>query len=151
MQLKNAEILAANESLAKLMEQKFPIRVSFDLAKLATKLRDPMKNIEDVKNGLVKTYGEENRVEAQLPKKDAKGEVEKDADGNPILEDNPKFAEFLKEFEELLALEVEVVFKQVKLPEKIAATCDKCSHNMDKMLEIEPAILVALDKFVTVD
>ena len=39
----------------------------------------------------------------------------------------------------------------VKLPEKVAATCDKCKHNMDKALEIEPAILLLLEKFVTLD
>lgn len=150
MLLKNAEILAARESLQKLMEQKFPIKTSFELAKLATKLQDPWKNIEDVKNGLVKTYGEGNRIDPQLPKKDDEGEVIKDAEDKPVMEDNPNFEKFLKEFEELLALEVEVVIQPVKLPEKVAATCDKCNHNMDKTLEIEPGVLVALEKFITV-
>jgi len=38
----------------------------------------------------------------------------------------------------------------VKLPEMVAATCDKCHHNMDKVLEIEPAILLSLEKFIEV-
>ena len=60
------------------------------------------------------------------------------------------FAKFMGEMNELFSQEVEVVFDKVKLPEKVAGTCDKCSHNMDRMLEIEPNVLMALDKFVEV-
>ena len=57
---------------------------------------------------------------------------------------------FVSEFNELMSLEVEVVFDKIKLPEKISSTCDKCNHSIDKPFEIEAKILMALDKFVEV-
>jgi len=47
-------------------------------------------------------------------------------------------------------MEVEIVLEPVTLPEKVAAVCDKCGHNMDRLLEIEPATLILLEKFVKV-
>lgn len=83
--------------------------------------------------GLVKKYGEADK------------DNPKQINVDPESENFPKFAE---ELGELFAQEVEVIFDKVKLPENVAATCDKCGHNMDKMLEIEPNILMALEKFV---
>ena len=62
-------------------------------------------------------------------------------------ENYPKLVE---EVNELLAQEVEVKIDKVRLPETISATCDKCSHNMDKALEIEPSVLMTLGKLVEV-
>ena len=57
-------------------------------------------------------------------------------------------------FDKLMAEEAKINFDgiavPVKLPEKVAATCDACHHNMDRAQEIEPAILMALEKFVEV-
>ena len=47
--------------------------------------------------------------------------------------------------------EEEIVFDKVKLPEMVTATCDKCNHNMDKPFEVEPSILMALEKFIEVE
>ena len=97
-----------------------------------------------MRTGLLKKYGEEDKrgrpsVEQTL----------KDPEGNEI--PNPKFALFEKDFLELLAQEVEIdIQEKVKLPEVVAATCDKCHHNMDKVLEIKPRVLIGLDKFVEI-
>lgn len=135
MKLNNGEIFNAREPLAKLLEEKFPVKVAYGLAKLANKLNDQLKVIDDVRNGLIKTYGEpnpENSQEIRVP------------------QESKKFGKFVEEMNELMNQEVEVVFDKVKLPEKVASTCDKCSHNMDRVLEIEPSVLMALEKFVTV-
>jgi len=133
MQLKNGEIFGAAQPLSKLMDEKFPVKVSFGLAKLANKLNVELKAIEEVRQGLIKRYGAEK--DGQLS----------------IDQASENYAPFVEALNELFDQEVEVVFDKVKLPEKVATTCDKCSHNMDKMLEIEPGILVALEKFVTVE
>ena len=134
MKLKNGEIFSAWEALNKLTPEgtKFPVMVSMGIVKLRTKLSDPFKEIEEVRNGLIKTYGKEEGGQTRV---------------DPEYEGYPKFIE---EFNELMAQEVELVIDKVKLPEKVAATCDKCSHNMDKMLEIEPSVLQALEKLVEV-
>ena len=124
MKLNNGEISIAWDALNKLTPEgtKFPVKVSLGIVKLRTKLSDPYKEIEEVRNGLIRTYGEE---------KDGQIRVESDSEN---------FPKFVEEMNELFAQEVEVVFEKVKLPEKVAATCDKCHHNMDKMLEISPLL-----------
>ena len=133
MKVTNGDIFTAREPLTKIMEQKFPVMVSYKLAKMMSKLNGQYKVIEDVRNGLIKKYGE----------KDEKGNIQVKPDG-------PNWTVFIGDFNELMALETEIVFEKVKLPEKVAAVCDKCSHNMDRPLEIEPKTLMALDKFVEV-
>ena len=135
MKLNNGDIFGAREPLQKLIEQKFPVMVSYKLSKLVTKLSEQLKVIEEVRNGLIKTYGEADKDNPQQVRVDPSSE---------------NFGKFAAEFNELMSQEVEVVFEKVKLPEKVAATCDKCNHNMDKALEIEPSVLMALEKFFEV-
>ena len=135
MKLSNGEIFVAREPLQKLMEQKFPVMVSYKLAKMVSKLNEQMKVIDDVRNGLIRTYGKPDKNNPQQI---------------TVPPESKDLAKFAGEMNELLSQEVEVVFDKVKLPEKVAGTCDKCGHNMDRMLEIEPSVLMALDKFVEV-
>ena len=133
MKLTNGDIFQAQEPLRAIMEQKFPVMVSYKLSKLVMKLNEPFKVIEEVRNGLIKKYGEA----------DGKGNT-------AVKQEGENWVKFLAEFNELMGQETEIVIEKVKLPEKVAATCDKCNHNMDKALEIEPKILMALEKFVEV-
>ena len=135
MKLTNGDIFMAREPLAKLMENKFPVKVSYNLAKMANKLNEQLKVIDEVRNGLIKTYGKPDKENPQQL---------------TVGQDSKEFPKFMEEFAELMNQEVEVVFEKVKLPEKVAATCDKCNHNMDKSLEIEPSVLMALEKFIEV-
>lgn len=137
MKLNNGEIFAAWDALNKLTPEgtKFPVKVSLGIVQLRTKLRDKYGEIEEVRSGLIKTYG--------APEKDNPQNIRVEPDGE-------NFQKFVEEFNELMAQEIEVVFDKVKLPEKVAATCDACKHNMDKLLEIEPSVLMALERFVEV-
>jgi len=135
VKLSNGDIFNAREPLQKLIGERFPVKVSYGLAKMANKLNEQLKVIDEVRNGLIKTYGTPDPENPQQIRVDP-------TDKN--------FEKFAEEFNELMAQEVEIVFEKVRLPEKVAATCDKCSHNMDKMLEIEPNILMALEKFVEI-
>ena len=139
MKLDNGTIFVAREPLAKLMEQKFPVRVSYNLAKMTSKLNEQLKVIDEVRNGLIRTYGK--------PDKDNPQQIS-------VPQGSKDFTKFMEEFSELMNKEEEIDFGKtevpVKLPEKVAATCDSCHHNMDRMLEIEPSVLMALDKFIEV-
>jgi len=133
MHLTNGDIFGAQEPLKMLMGQKFPVRVGHDKIQLVMNLNEQFKVIEEVRNGLIKKYGET----------DEKGQTQ-------VKPESENFPKFVEEFNELMSIEVEIVIKKVKLPEKVAATCDACHHNMDKAFEIEPRILMALDKFIEV-
>ena len=133
MKLTNGDIWGSQEPLKVLIGQKFPVLVSYKLSKLVMKLNEQFKVIEEVRNGLIKKYGVA----------DEKGQITVKPDGE-------NFPKFVDEFNELMSQEVEIAPGKVKLPEKVAATCDKCNHNMDKNFEIEPSILMQLDKFIEV-
>ena len=131
MKLNNGEIYMAYQALGALSNERLPIKTSFGLAKLVIKLDSDFKAIEKVRLALVKEFGVEKDGVCSVPP--------------------DKRAEFQAKLDELFGLETEVAeIVKAKLPETIAATCDKCHHNMDKPLEIAPSILVALDKFVEV-
>ena len=120
MKLTNGEIFNAKEPLSKLMEHKFPVKISYGLAKLAQKLNPQLQIIDDVRNGLIKKYGKQGKDNPQ--------EIR-------VASEDESFPKFVEEMNELLAQEVEIVFDKVKLPED---------------LEVEPSVLMLLDKFIEV-
>lgn len=120
MKLTNGEIFNAKEPLAKLIDLKFPVKTSYGLAKLASKLDAQLGVIEKVRQGLIQTYGEKNPDNPQQIRV------------SPQSEGFPKFA---AELGELMNQEVEIVFDVVTLPDT---------------LEIEPTVLMALEKFIKV-
>ena len=120
MKLTNGEIFNAKAPLETLLKEKFPVKVSYGLAKLASKLNDQLQVSEKVRQGLIETYGEKNPDNPQQ------------ISVSPQSEGWPKFAE---EYGELMSQEVEIVFDVVTLPDT---------------LEIEPTVLMALEKFIKV-
>ena len=120
MKLTNLEIFNAKEPLSKLLQEKLPVKSSYGLAKLASKLDPQLGVIEKVRQGLIQTYGE------------------KDPDNPQQIRVSPQsegFQKFAEEFGELMAQEVEIVVEVVTLPDT---------------LEVEPSVLMALEKFVKI-
>jgi len=146
MKVKNEELYSANNALGKLVDIKLPLRASLQVAKLTTKIADKLKPIEEVRKGLIKSNeivgGEGGGIKSSK-------EEHKDWDYSKAIPENVE--KFINEFNELMAMEEEFAFEKIKLPENIASTCDACKHNMSKSLEIEPRILMALDKFITLE
>ena len=101
MKLTNGEIFGAREPLQKLMEEKLPVKVAYGLAKIAHKVDEQLKVIEQVRQGLIKTYGKEE-----------KGQIKVDPESE-------NFQKFVEEFNELMEQEVEMVFTKVTLPETL--------------------------------
>ena len=120
MKLTNGEIFNAKEPLEKLLQEKLPVKTSYGLAKLASKLNDQLQVIEKVRQGLILTYGENN------PDNPIQIRVDPQSEG---------FSKFAEELGELMTQEVEIVFEKVTLPDT---------------LEVEPSVLMALEKFVKV-
>ena len=121
MNIQNGEIYNARGALEKLTQAKLPLKASYQLAMMATKLSNQIMVIERLRQGLIQKYGEKDPDNPKQIKVDPQGE---------------KFPEFAKEYGELMTFEVEIDFEPVTLPET---------------LEIEPSVLMALDKFITVE
>ena len=120
MKLTNGEIFNAKEPLQKLLAEKPPFAVGYELAVLASKLDPQLGVIEKVRNGLVQTYGVKDKDNPQQIRVDPKSE------------NFPKFAE---EYNELMAKETEIVIDVVEIPSTVE-------------LNIEPTVLLALMKFI---
>ena len=140
MKLTNGEIFNAKKPIEKLLDKELPVKTSYGLAKLATKLSDQLQVIGQVIQGLRKTHGTAD------PKNPSQFNVLPEIDG----EFNPEYGKFNEGINELMAQEIEIVLDVVTLPEKVASVCEKCGHTTEKALEIEPSVLMALEKFVKV-
>ena len=122
MKVSNAELMNVKVPLQELAKVKLPIKTSLDVLKLIQKLNEFLVPVEQVQNNLIKQYG---HPEVDAPKS---GRV-------VILPGDDNFPKFAEELAELVGQENEIVFTKVKLPET---------------MEIEPGVLMALEKFVTV-
>jgi hypothetical protein len=127
VKLTSGEIFNAKEPLGRLLKEKLPVKVAFGLAKIAKKLDDQLVAINQVREGLFRTYGELDNV---THKWIVRPYID-DGAGNAIR--NPKVIKFEEEQDELMAQETEIVYETVKLPDT---------------LEIEPYDLMMLEKFV---
>ena len=123
MKLTNGEIMLAKEGIDTLTQMKFPVEVSYKLAKLASAVRDEHRAISGVKDGLVIKYGVVNE-----------GGV------TEVTPTNPRFPDFIREFNTLMEIETEIVATPVKLPLEVDG----------KPLEVEPRLLISLTKFIDV-
>ncbi len=134
MRITYKELADRKEAFDRLGRIKLPITASLSIAKAASKVDDALVPFYKVRDGLFAGY-----------------KVGRQQEGNLLIlktekeEDNPKFIE---EWNSLLKEEVEFTALKFKLPGKVAATCDKCKHNMDKELEIESSILSTLIDFI---
>lgn len=128
MKIANGEILNSVEPLNKLMGMRLPVKTSLQVAKLVSKLSEPLNEINTVKQGLIKKYEisfEPNPAGNTTIKSGVEGDVQK----------------YITEVDELVNLETEIVVDKIKLPAEVDG----------KALEIEPSILIALEKFIDVE
>ena len=131
MEVSNGGIYASQDSLRALVKTRLPVKVSLQVVKLAKELSEQFAIIAEVKNGLIKTHGETNKQglpEVIFPQ---------DPTGRPP---SPNWGKFVVENNELMAQTVELKIEKIKLPSEVDG----------KPLNIEPSILIDLEKFVEV-
>lgn len=125
MKVTNQEIYEAWEPLKKLAEKPFPIKISYSLAKLANKIRGQYEVIEEVRSGLVKKHGKVNEV----------GELTVDR------KDTENWDKFMDEYDVLMKDESTLPFDKVIIS----------IREGENPIQVEPEILMALEKFVEVE
>jgi len=125
MKVLNREIFEAKEPLEKLIQLPLPVKTSLEIARFANKLSDELRAIEEVRMGLFRKYGTLSEDGRQMV-------VEETSDNYP---------KFLDQLDELMMQETELVVTQISLPSEVDG----------KPLNIEPSILMALEKFVEVE
>ena len=132
-ELINGDVFMAMQTLPKLLEFEFHVTDSIKLRKLKQQLVEPYGIIEDIRNGLVRKYGEEN------PKGSGQLTVIgfNDPKGRPMSKNFPKYMEG---FGELMNTGVKVKFEKIKLPSVVD----------DKPIPLSANDLDRIEKFVEV-
>jgi hypothetical protein len=123
VKLSNGEIFAASKPLESLSKEKMPLKPSYRIAMLVKKLSSQLEVIEKIRIGLVQKYGEKNE----------KGDVS-------IQQNTSNWFLFIGEMNELFAQEVEIEFEKIELPSEVDG----------KAFNIEPSVLISLEKFIDI-
>jgi len=128
----NGDIYQARKPLAELLEEKWPIKISFQLAKLVNKLNVPLQTLDTARLILVNRYGTDDGRDGKrviFPGEDT------------TLEVSPDYKKFIDEMNELLAQEADVIFEKVKLPSDVDG----------KPVQLKASTLISLEKFIEVE
>ena len=131
MEVPNGEVFASREPLQILVGMRLPVKVSFQIAKLTKILDEHFQLIDTVRNKLIADYGEVNvdGIPEVIPPNDLRN--------RPV---SPNWVKFITEFNELMAQAVELNVEKIQLPSEIDG----------KPLQIEPSVLMVLEKFIDI-
>jgi len=132
----NGEIFDIQKPLGELATQKMPVKISLAVLKLRELTQPIVGMVEEMRRKLIQEYGgpsptnpQEISVQPTILVPDPEHE------GRMLQEVNPKHEQFVKDFGEVRTAEVELDFEPIALPESV---------------ELSPAALMALEKFVKV-
>ena len=136
MKATNGEIFDIQKPMGELAPQKMPVKTSLAVLKLRELTNPIAGRVEEMRRKLIKEYGEVSPTNPQdLHIQPTILSPDPEHEGRMLQEVNPKWAEFLKDFQEVRGVEVELECEPIVLPENI---------------ELSPAALMALEKFVKV-
>ncbi|KKL74540.1 hypothetical protein LCGC14_2063870 [marine sediment metagenome] len=133
MKVTNGEIFDIRKPLSELATQKMPVQTSMAVLKLRELIKPAATLVEEMRTKLIQEYGDEGpegmSVKPTILIPDPEHE------GRLIEAVNPKWEPFVKDFEEVRAVEVELDFQPIHLRSNV---------------ELSPAALMTLEKFVEV-
>ncbi|MEI6532483.1 MAG: hypothetical protein WCO06_01445 [Candidatus Roizmanbacteria bacterium] len=98
MKVKLSQVVNSSEDIKKLLEVKLPVKVSYRLSRLVSKLQPYLTIYEAKRNELVKEFGE-------AP----------DKEGNVKVKDPEKLKQFMAKFSELLSEDIDIDFEKIKI------------------------------------
>ena len=142
MKVKNGELMACKGAVEELIKVRLPVRTSLQVAKFTNRLNEKLKAIDTVRQGLIKEHGspaEKGNGFEVIGPNDIQKRVQ-----------SPGWEQFVKEYNELMEIEEDFTFEKIKIAETVFGTCSSCHHNMDIALQIEPSILMPLERFIEV-
>ena len=109
-------------ALGKLIQVQLPVKTSFEIAKFTALVQKNVDTVESVRNSLIAKYGETDKIR-QVP---------------VITPKSPRWDEFVPEYNELMDIEIELPDTVIVIPQNVNG----------REVEIEPSVLIALEKFV---
>jgi len=123
VKLTNGDLFASKEAFGRLIENdEIEVKYKYPIVKLVKQLGNDFAAIDEQRIGLIKEYGEEKDGQIKVDEK------------------SENFGKFVVDFNTLMQLEQEVVFKKVQIPDNIKV------KGVD-LAVLEPFIeVVSLDK-----
>ncbi len=136
MEVTNGEIFDIQKPLGGLASQKMPVKTSLAVLKLRELIQPIVGMVEEMRRKLIQEYGVPSPTNPQdFSVQPTILVPDPEMEGRMLQVPNPKYEQFVKDFGEVRAEEVELDFEPIALPESI---------------ELSPAALMALEKFVKV-
>ena len=133
MRLQNQDIWFGYIKLLELSIMDLPIETSAGISQIIEALKEPYKEIETKRLGLLKKYGKKDKKRQQIVV-------------DPLSKNAIKLA---AEFGEILIQERDIQFEKVKLPRKVSAICPKCHEVIETSFLINTdTILPLLGTFI---
>ena len=130
MKIKAGELRNMHEGLGEILRIELPVKPSYWLARIATKIDSETLAFEKARMGLVRKHAKKNLKSELIFKKDK--------NGKPMNEyDIPNLEKFQKEYDELSIQEIEINIDPIKLD----ALGD---------IKIKPVILAKLEKIIEI-
>ena len=124
MKVTNGEIFGSIQAFQEIVKVELPVKTSWMLAKLASKVDARFKSIEKVRTGLVMKFGTPNEETGQT-------EIKPGSDN---------WVEFVAGYNELMEQEDEIDMEKISIPEEVNG----------KPIMVSAGILAALEKFIEV-
>lgn len=112
-----------------ILSQKLPLNTKYWLSDLAKKVKEQTDACESLRGELVKKYGEEKDGAIQIPF------MVKDENDNDV--PNQKFAEYQKEYQDLLNEDREIEYKQLKLDDIGTLETEETYEKLFSLLKVE--------------
>jgi hypothetical protein len=139
MKVTNGDIFGATQAFQEILKIELPVKTSWMLAKLASKVDALFKNIDKARSGLVARLGTVDKKTGQV---EIKPSIQVLNTETQELEDkpNPAWAEFVAGYNELMEQEDEIDMEKIKIPEEING----------KPIMVSANTLFALGKFIEV-
>ena len=133
MKVTNGGIFDVRTALSELASQKMPVQTSMAVLKLRELIKPKILLVEEMRNKLINEYGDIGANGASVSQSIRIPDPQNE--GQEREAPNPKYALFVKDFEEVRAEEVELGFEPIHLRSSV---------------ELSPKALLALEKFVKV-
>jgi len=140
MTVTNQKLRDMAVALKALDQVRLPVLTSLQVAKLKNAVFIAVGPVEETRDKLIVQYAD----------RDEQGKVIR-GEGNSFRIAPERMEAFAEDYKRLLAEEAELPDIKFSLPMVVSATCDKCHHNMDRPLELEPSILSPLLEFIDID
>ena len=134
------EVRQMQPGLDVILAKELPVKTAYWLARFLDKVSSEIGSTEKIRVKLIDKYAKKDKDGKFIMKKDEKG---KDLQEYDFTKEN--YIKFVKEYDELSNIEMDIDFKPIKLADIDTEVCEKCGR---KKLVVKPIVWLQLKKII---